>query len=756
MNIFNYYRDKNVQLLEEMVANGELPAGLDYSRVKVEPPREAAHGDMATNAAMVLAKPAGKNPRQLGDLLVAKMKKLPEIREASVAGPGFVNFRLVNTEWSSVLIDILSAGVHYGDSKMGKGEKVNVEYVSVNPTGPMHAGHVRGAVIGDTLANLLEKSGFDVTREYYFNDAGTQVDVLARTAYLRYREALSENIGEVPEGLYPGDYMKDVGQALAKRDGKKWLGKDEKEWLVPIRDFSVRTMMDMIKQDLALIGITHEVFSNEREVVEGGTLDKVFKILQDMDLIYTGTLPPPKGKEMEDWEPAELTLFRSSKFGDSSDRPLKKRDGTWAYIMPDIAYHFDKIQRGYKWMINVLGKDHGNYLDKMRPAVAALSGGKARIDVMFCGMVKILKDGVPVKFSKRSGNIITLREMIEEVGADATRFFMLSRTPDSELEFDFAKVVEQTKDNPVFYVQYAHARCCSVLRNAKELWPDTDVSAAALAKTDVKRLNSEEELKLVRMMAGWPRYVESAAEAHEPHRVTIYLHDLASEFHAFWNKGSDDTTLRFLIEQDKELSPALVVFAGILWYAYPRGAEKYSDMDVPVVKADTSPVKTVPADPGGMEVPHQDSTVFDPLQKNPAAEIEKLLPAQEEPINKDVDIKPAKPGLKSPTKDVKSSPDKVEVPKVVVAKPAIAASGDVYVQLGSYHDMSAVKRDWEKLKKKFPDLFGTLDMKIEKVDLAGKGTYYRLQAGTTTADHAKEICAALKAAHSVGCIVVRK
>jgi arginyl-tRNA synthetase len=439
---------------------------------------------------------------------------------------------------------------------MGKGEKVNVEYVSANPTGPMHAGHVRGAVIGDTLASLLQKAGYDVTREYYFNDAGTQVDVLARTVHLRYREALGENIGAIPEGLYPGEYLKDVGQELASRDGKKWLGKDEKEWMEPLRVFAVQYMIEMIKKDLDLIGIKHSVFTNEREIVENGTLDKVFKTLQDMDLIYQGTLPPPKGKEMEDWEPAELTLFRSSRFGDSSDRPLKKRDGAWAYIMPDIAYHYDKIRRGYKWMINVLGKDHGNYLDKMRPAVAALSGGSAKVDVIFNAMVKVLKNGEPVKLSKRSGNIITLREMVEEVGAGAVRFFMLSRTPDSELEFDFVKAVEQSKDNPVFYVQYAHARCHSVLRNAKAMWPQADLSAEALAKADVHRLASEEELKLVRLMAGWPRHVESAAEAHESHRIAIYLHDLASEFHGFWNKGRDDTTLRFLIEQDKDLSMA--------------------------------------------------------------------------------------------------------------------------------------------------------------------------------------------------------
>ncbi|MFH1157566.1 MAG: arginine--tRNA ligase [Pseudomonadota bacterium] len=556
MNIFHHYQEEVGRLLEAMTAAGELPAGLDMSRVKVEPPREAAHGDMATNAAMVLAKPAGKNPRQLGELLAERLKSVQGVAEVSVAGPGFVNFRLKPEKWLEIVREILLSGVHYGDSRMGRGEKVNVEYVSANPTGPMHAGHVRGAVIGDTLASLLQKAGYDVTREYYFNDAGTQVDVLARTVFLRYREASGEDIGAIPEGLYPGEYMKDVGQALANRDGKKWLGREEEEWMEPLRNFAVQYMIEMIKKDLDLIGIRHEVFTNEREITENGTLGKCFKALQDMDLIYQGTLPPPKGKEMEDWEPAELTLFRSSRYGDSSDRPLKKRDGTWAYIMPDIAYHYDKIRRGYVWMINVLGKDHGNYLDKMRPAVAALSNGKARVDVMFCAMVKVLKNGVPVKLSKRSGNIITLREMVEEVGADAVRFFMLSRTPDTELEFDFAKVVEQSRDNPVFYVQYAHARCCSVLRNAREMWPDMDVSAEALAKADVLRLNSEDELKLIRLMAGWPRHVESAAEAHESHRIAFHLHDLASEFHSFWNKGRDDATLRFLIGQDKELSLA--------------------------------------------------------------------------------------------------------------------------------------------------------------------------------------------------------
>ncbi len=556
MNVFQIYKDKIRAILNDMMSAGELPQGLDLSRLTAEPPKDPAHGDISTNAAMVLAKAAGKNPRELGQEISEKIKALSTVQESAVAGPGFINFRLKPAEWQEVLRIILGRGIAFGDSKMGGGEKVNIEYVSVNPTGPMHAGHVRGAVIGDTLANLLQKAGYDVTREYYFNDAGTQVDVLARSTYLRYREALGEAIGEVPEGLYPGEYLKDVGQGLAARDGNKWLGKEEFEWLVPVRTFAVAYMIDVIRKDLQLIGIQHEVFTNEREIVENGTLEDVFKKLQDMDLIYQGTLPPPKGKEMEDWEPAELTLFRSSKFGDSSDRPLKKRDGTWAYIMPDIAYHYDKMRRGYKWMIDVLGKDHGNYLDKMRPAVAALGGGAAKVDVIFCAMVKMLRNGEPVKLSKRSGNLITLREVVEEVGAGAVRFLMMWRTPDSDLEFDFAKVVEQTKDNPVFYVQYAHARCYSVMRNAKEMWPGIDVSPEALAKANMSRLASEDELSIVRIMANWPRFVEAAAEAHEPHRITFYLYDLASAFHGYWNKGKDDTTLRFLHEDDKELSLA--------------------------------------------------------------------------------------------------------------------------------------------------------------------------------------------------------
>lgn len=554
MNIFQEYRNRIVDILAHMSQTGDLPAGLDLSRVTVEPPRDASHGDMSTNAAMVLSKAAGKNPRQLGEALAEKIKALDGVAEVTVAGPGFVNFRLEAAAWLSTIRNVLSAGVHFGNSGIGRNKKVNIEYVSANPTGPMHAGHMRGAVIGDALAALLEKAGYDVTREYYFNDAGAQVDVLARTVFLRYREALGEDIGAIPEGLYPGEYLKDVAQQLAARDGKKWLETDEAAWLDPIRAFAVAAMMKMIKEDLDLIGIRHDVFTNEREIIENGTLEKCFSALQEQGLIYQGTLPPPKGKEMEDWEPAELTLFRSSNFGDASDRPLKKRDGTWAYIMPDIAYHYDKLQRGFSWMINLLGKDHGGYEQRMRPAITALGGGKAHLDVVYCGMVKLFKNGEPVKLSKRSGNIITLREVVEEVGPGVARFFMLLRTPDTELDFDFDKVVEQSKDNPVFYVQYAHARCHSVLRNAREMFAGIETDAAALSTADVSLLDSEEELKLVRLMAAWPRFVETAAEAHEPHRITFYLQELAAEFHAFWNKGRDDASLRFLHENDRGLS----------------------------------------------------------------------------------------------------------------------------------------------------------------------------------------------------------
>lgn len=549
-NIFNKYELKIKNIIVEL-----LGADVDLSRVTCEPPRDMTHGDMATNAAMVLSKAAGMKPRDLAEKLAEKLRSMQGIKEVEIAGPGFINFRLTAEEWGELLKEILSLGIHYGDGHPASKRKVNIEYVSANPTGPMTVGHVRGAVVGDVLASVMKKAGYDVTREYYFNDAGTQVDVLSRTCYLRYREALGEKIGEIPAGLYPGEYMKEVAQSLVERDGNKWLDKDESEWLTPIRDFAVKYLMEVIKEDLRLIGIKHDVFTNEREIVEN-TLEEAFNILDKKGLIYTGVLPPPKGKEIEDWEPVPLTLFRSSDFGDSTDRPLKKRDGTWAYIMPDIAYHYDKTRRGFDWMINVLGKDHGGYLERMRPAIAAFSDNKAQIDVIFNAMVKVLKNGVPVKLSKRSGNIITLRETVEEVGAAAVRFFMLSRSADSEMEFDFAKAVEQSKDNPVFYVQYAHARCHSILRKSLEIFNKEEISLENLLKADLSMVTSEDELEIIRVMSNWPRFVEAAAEAREPHRIVFYLQELAAAFHSFWNKGKDDARLRFLIENNRELSLA--------------------------------------------------------------------------------------------------------------------------------------------------------------------------------------------------------
>lgn len=556
MNIFQEYRNHITDILAQMAQAGELPDGLDLSRVTVEPPRDASHGDMSTNAAMVLSKAAGKNPRQLGEALAAKIGALEGVTEASVAGPGFVNFRLDSAAWLATLGNILSAGVHFGNSGAGQGKKVNVEYVSANPTGPLTVGHARGAVVGDALASLLQKAGYDVTREYYINDAGNQVNILGRSVYLRYREALGEQIGDIPSGFYPGEYLKDVGQMIAKRDGDKWLGKDESEWHPVCKAAALEMMMAEIKADLADMGIRHDVFASEQAVIDAGAVEKAFKVLEDQGLIYTGVLEPPKGKKPDDWEERPQTLFKATEFGDDTDRPLKKSDGSWTYFANDIAYHWDKYNRGATQLIDILGADHGGYVKRIRAAVKAVSGGTADVDVMLCQIVHTFDNGEPVRMSKRAGTFVTLRDMLDKVGKDVIRFIMLTRSSDQTLEFDFAKVVEQSKDNPVFYVQYAHARCHSVLRNAREMFADIENDAASLVAANVARLDSEDELKLVRLMAAWPRHVEQAAEAHEPHRITFYLQELAAEFHAFWNKGRDDNSLRFLHENDKELSLA--------------------------------------------------------------------------------------------------------------------------------------------------------------------------------------------------------
>ncbi|MDX9690619.1 MAG: arginine--tRNA ligase [Proteobacteria bacterium] len=559
MSIFKKVQDDVARIVDRLVAeqvivlNGPLPVFV------VEPPRDPSHGDMATNVAMTLTKLAEKPPRVLAELIKARIEALAYVDSVEIAGPGFINMRLNPSAWHDEVRTILREAAHYGDSDLGQKQKVNVEFVSANPTGPMHAGHVRGAVLGDTLCRLLAKAGYDVTREYYMNDAGTQIDVLTDTTYLRYREALGEDIGPIPEGLYPGEYLKDLAQALVKRDSDKWQGKSRDVWKEPLREFATGYIIEMIKEDLNLIGIKHDFFSNERVLIENGTLDKVFKLLEEKGLIYRGTLPPPKGKVMENWEPVELILFRSSQFGDDVDRPLKKRDGTWAYVMPDLAYHYDKVQRGFMYMINVLGTDHGGYLERLRPGVAAFSGGKARLEVIFNNIVKISKNGVPVKLSKRSGNLITLREMVEQVGAGAVRFFMLTRAPESELEFDFVKVIEQSKDNPVFYVQYAHARCCSVMRNVAQLIPGLDTSLEALLKIDLSKITAPEEIQLIRALANWPRVVEAAATAQEPHRIAFFLMDLAAHFHSFWNKGNDNASLRFILPNDPELTKVKLV-----------------------------------------------------------------------------------------------------------------------------------------------------------------------------------------------------
>ncbi len=569
MNIFRHFETRIEAALTKLMTEGELPSGLDLSRVSVEPPRDPSHGDLSTNAAMVLAKPAGTNPRALAEKLAERLRGEAEVTEVTIAGPGFINLRLTNEIWLGGVLDVLNAGSAYGASDLGAGKAINVEYVSANPTGPMHVGHVRGAVFGDALANLLEKVGYRVGREYYINDAGGQIEVLARSAFMRYREALGEAI-TIPEGLYPGDYLVPVGQALAAAHGDKLLTQPEAEWLPIVRDTTMAMMMDLIRADLGLLGITHDTFFSERTLHQSGAVEAVLKLLDDKGLIYTGILERPKGEASDDWEERPQTLFRSTQFGDDQDRALKKSDGSWTYFAPDIAYHFDKFKRGYTTLIDVWGADHSGYIKRVKAAVAAVTDNKAVIDVKVCQMVRLFRDGEPFRMSKRAGDFITLREVVEEVGKDVVRFMMLTRKNDASLDFDFAKVMEQSRDNPVFYVQYAHARICSVLRNATEQGfepTDTHLKAA-----DFALLADEAELGLVRLMGAFPRAIEQAAQAHEPHRIAFALNDLASGFHSLWNKGKDDTGLRFILPENRGVtmarlalirSAALVLAAGL-------------------------------------------------------------------------------------------------------------------------------------------------------------------------------------------------
>ena len=551
MNLYQHFRDEIVRIVEDLAASGKLPGPLDTARVAVEPPREAGHGDITTNAAMVLSKPTGLKPHDLAAVLAERLKRVDAVSKTEIAGPGFINLSLEPGFWHRRLKEIVETGPTYGDSEMGRGEAVNVEYVSANPTGPLHVAHARGAVVGDALASLLEKAGYNVTREYYVNDAGAQVDALARSAYLRYREALGEKIADIPEGLYPGEYLIPVGEALAKRDGDKWRDVDEDAWLPEIRSFAVAMIMEGVREDLASLGVEPEVFTSENALVEKGAVDRVIKNLEDKGLIYTGVLEPPKGKAPDDWEPRPQTLFRAGDFGDELDRPVRKSDGSWTYFATDMAYHLDKFQRGFKTMIDVWGADHGGYVKRMKAAVEAVTGGEGTLDVKLCQMVHLKKGGEPVKMSKRAGTFVTLRYLINEVGRDVVRFMMLTRKNDSQMEFDLEKALEQSRDNPVFYVHYAHARCRSVMRNAAEELGDKKVAPEALAGADLGLLTNAAELDVIKVMAAWPRMVENAAEAHEPHRVAYYLNDLATLFHALWNKGNDDARLRF-IQSDNE------------------------------------------------------------------------------------------------------------------------------------------------------------------------------------------------------------
>jgi len=537
--------------LDALVAAGDLPAGLERRAVTVEPPRDAGHGDLATNAAMVLAKPAGTNPRALAEKIGAELEKLPEVAAVAVAGPGFINLRLTDDTWRAELDEILRAEGDYGRSALGRGITVNVEYVSANPTGPMHMGHCRGAVVGDALARLLEFVGHRVVREYYVNDAGGQVDVLARSAHLRYREALGEMI-EIPEGLYPGDYLKPVGEQLARAHGDRYVGAPESEWLVLFRKTAVAAMMEMIRSDLALLGITHEVFASEAELQAAGKPEAAEKWLRERDLVYDGVLEAPKGETPEDWEPVELPLFRATRFGDDQDRPIRKSNGQWTYFGADLAYHFQKAQEADQ-LIDIWGADHAGTVKRIVAAVQALTGGKTKFDVKLVQMVRLLRAGEPVKMSKRAGNFVTLADVVNEVGKDVVRFTMLTRKADAQMDFDFAKVVEASKDNPVFYVQYAHARVASLHRKAAEA--GIECPAADLSLLDT------EELALVKRAAQFPRVVEGAALAREPHRIAFYLYDLAAEFHALWNAGNDRPERRFLLPDQPALTCARLFLA---------------------------------------------------------------------------------------------------------------------------------------------------------------------------------------------------
>ena len=578
MDLFHEFTQRVKTCLRQLELKDKDSGEPDLARVVVEAPRDPAHGDLATNAAMVLAKPLGMKPRDLAERLAEELRKDPDITEVTVAGPGFINLRVAHSVWYAVLNAVLLRGERFGGAPKKTGSKVNVEYVSANPTGPMHVGHIRGAVVGDTLANLLAFAGHDVVKEYYINDAGSQIDTLARSAYLRYLEACGEDIGEIPAGLYPGDYLKPVGRNLSEEFGDGLKDQGESHWMPIVKERAIGAMMDLIRGDLAALHVSHDVFYSERSLhARDGSnhsrIDIMLDGLRDKELVYEGTLPPPKGQVPDDWEDREQTLFRASDFGDDTDRALKKSDGSYTYFAADVAYFQDKYQRGFKEAIYVLGADHGGYAKRLEAIGKAVSGGETDVIVRFCQLVKLMRDGEPVKMSKRSGDFITLREVVDEVGPDAVRFMMLFRKNDAPLDFDFKKVTEQSKDNPVFYVQYGHARCCSVLRQAADELPDLDLSAEALAKADLTLLSDSGELELIGKMAAWPKLVEAAAETHEAHRIAFYLHELASYLHGHWNRGKEMPQLRFINPDDVKTTMARLALVRAVSLVLASGLE---------------------------------------------------------------------------------------------------------------------------------------------------------------------------------------
>ena len=552
----NIYQDVEHMLMEAFnkVLGPKDIGKIDQNLINVEPPRDKEHGDVATNVAMVFAKTLSIKPRDLAIKICNELDSNDDVSAVEVAGPGFINIKLVDEVWFKSLHFILKSGKDYGSSALGAGKKINIEYVSANPTGPLHAAHARGAVVGDALARLLMKTGYEVCKEYYINDAGSQVDILGKSTFLRYQEILGDDSIVIPEGHYPGAYLKDIAAEIVEKDGNKWLSKSVEERLDAFRKYSVQMMMEKVKADLNSLGIEMDIFSSEQSLIQSGGVDSVLNILEDRELLYEGVLDPPKGKQSENWISRPQRLFKSTLFGDDVDRAIQKTDGSWTYFASDIAYHYDKYKRGFTEMIDIWGADHGGYVKRMQSAVNAVTFDEAKLDVKICQIVHMLRDGKPVRMSKRSGDFVTIEDVVTAVGKDVIRFIMLTRKNDQVLEFDFDKVVEQSRDNPVFYVQYAHARCCSVLRNANIGNTGGSFEKSNFCSNNLSLLTDENELNVIKILTNWPRIIQGAAKAHEPHRIAFYLSDLAAAFHSLWNKGKEDEKLRFIVEDDKELS----------------------------------------------------------------------------------------------------------------------------------------------------------------------------------------------------------